>query len=66
MVPIVEMFNHECSDVYYDFDYLENNISRPAVDNIIFRVLKGLESLKKEILKRFMMIQLQKRVITHK
>lgn len=26
MVPIVEMFNHECSDVYYDFDYLEDNI----------------------------------------
>jgi hypothetical protein len=31
MVPIVEMFNHECSDVYYDFDYLEDNINKPAV-----------------------------------
>ena len=21
MVPIVEMLNHECTDVFYDFDY---------------------------------------------
>ena len=25
MVPIVELFNHECIDVYYDFDYHEGN-----------------------------------------
>jgi len=30
MVPIVEMFNHECMDVFYDFDYFENNEKTPA------------------------------------
>jgi len=35
MVPIVEMFNHECSDIYYDFDYLPDNPNKPAVKFII-------------------------------
>jgi len=30
MVPIVEMFNHECSDLYYDFDYLDSNKNKPS------------------------------------
>jgi hypothetical protein len=25
MVPIVELFNHENSDVFYDFDYKKEN-----------------------------------------
>ena len=25
MVPFAELFNHECSDVYYDFRYNEGN-----------------------------------------
>lgn len=29
MVPIVEMFNHECMDVFYDFDYKEDNQKIP-------------------------------------
>ena len=29
MVPIVEMFNHECMDVFYDFDYKEDNKKIP-------------------------------------
>jgi hypothetical protein len=40
MVPIVEMFNHECSDVYYDFDYLEDNINKPSVNNNNFSLSK--------------------------
>ena len=31
MVPIVEMLNHECTDVYYDFDYNSNNKDIPKV-----------------------------------
>lgn len=30
MVPIVEMFNHECSDLYYDFDYMDSNKNKPS------------------------------------
>jgi hypothetical protein len=40
MVPIVEMFNHECSDVYYDFDYLEDNKNKPSVNNNNFSLSK--------------------------
>jgi hypothetical protein len=40
MVPIVEMFNHECSDVYYDFDYLEDNINKPSVSFFNYSLLK--------------------------
>ena len=25
MVPFAEMFNHECTDVYYDFKYNPDN-----------------------------------------
>ena len=32
MVPLIEMFNHECSDVYYDFDYNEYSKEKPAYD----------------------------------
>lgn len=29
MVPMAELFNHECTDVYYDFRYNEGNPARP-------------------------------------
>ena len=29
MVPLVEMFNHECADVFYDFDYEDDNQNTP-------------------------------------
>jgi hypothetical protein len=28
MVPFAEFFNHECSDVYYDFKYNEGNLKK--------------------------------------
>ena len=31
MVPIVELLNHECTDVFYDFFYKEENTLKPAV-----------------------------------
>ena len=29
MVPLAEYLNHECIDVYYDFDYNSTNPARP-------------------------------------
>ena len=35
MVPIVELLNHECTDVYYDFFFKEENTKKPSVLNKI-------------------------------
>lgn len=29
MVPFCEFLNHECIDVYYDFEYKDDNIHKP-------------------------------------
>lgn len=33
MVPMAELFNHECTDVYYDFRYEEDNPNKPNDQN---------------------------------
>jgi hypothetical protein len=66
MVPIVEMFNHECTDVYYDFDYLEDNANKPSVFNFKFRLLKDSGSLFKDNLKKSKMSLLLKTATIHK
>ena len=33
MVPMAELFNHECTDVYYDFRHNEDNPHKPADEN---------------------------------
>ncbi len=30
MIPFAELFNHDCTDVYYDLEYYENNPHKPA------------------------------------
>jgi hypothetical protein len=43
MVPIVEQLNHECTDVYYDFDYKNDNPKKP---NVFFNLLYNLKFIK--------------------